>query len=395
MRGYQLAYQLDRLNVEGKRFADSAEGEGVEATALRTWLADVSDVLKTVLPADSALLDEIKPIRAGLIDTAERLPAEQTRSVMRKVLEILDRAREINVLQSSKPESRDLEREIRSIFIESYVRSPWFYIPIVVLGIAAVFAVTGVVQIQGAAIDFRQTAATEIKRVTKETKERADSAKATIAQSEEEVTRDLSKGVSTLIETERKRVSTKLDGFVEDLKKEKAPGLERTLSAIAETANAVKTKGNEATKTIETLTASTVPKLIRDLESYAQTEEKRVSKELDQFLEEQKKQVAPALALRMATISRSVDDLGAVIGPLENQLMALQRDLSPLVRAFEQSRSSDRGVLTEVSEILQKSSLYLKIVIGVSLAAILASLLALFLVVWFRPAKPVGPSGKN
>lgn len=198
---HKLAKQLDNLLQEGKEIITTTEND-VDGRTLRLWFASVSDILKLILPVESALLSEFNKIVKDMDKHNGSFSKDEANNIIDTTSQIFNRVRKINLLRSNKSDSQELEHEMRLIINEPHFKRRLFYLPVIVLVIAAGFAITGVLQIRNVKVDLRKLTSDAVEHVKKDINIQI---------------KDINKDIDIFVKDEKKKISTTVNKHIREL----------------------------------------------------------------------------------------------------------------------------------------------------------------------------------
>lgn len=222
MFSYSLNERMEQLLKDGNQLLEKSEEQDNPAFAIRIWLAAVSDTLKPRLRDGSTLLDELKKVQQSITDGDENYNRKQLEKIVLNTTCILEYARKLPQPDETsselyKAERNRLEREIRYFISEQFLSSWWFRIPVAILALAVVFAVTGAIQIQGYAISVQDITDKAIERARQDIQAQAEG---------------IISGLQAHSEAEKNRITAAANNHIETLKQQETPDVDRALSGI-------------------------------------------------------------------------------------------------------------------------------------------------------------------
>ena len=259
MFDHSLDSKLAQLRKDGHLLLKRSSEQDNEVFPVNVWLAATNDLLKLTLPEESALLDEFKKIRGP---ETENYTRKQLEEIVTKVTHILEYAQlrlpefyHSEAYSKFKEAERErLDHEIYNIINKRYFNSWWFRLPIALLALAVIFAITGAIQIQGYALSVQDITDKAIER-----------AKQDINAQTEVIISDL----RAHTEAEKNRITGAANNQIESLKQEKAPDADKALSEITAKIDNLDSRLKPLEGNIDNLEDRVVP-LERALEAISQ-----------------------------------------------------------------------------------------------------------------------------
>lgn len=227
-------YKLDRLAMDGEELLSPDEGAHLKSGSVSVWLAGVSDILKRVLPKDSSLLKSLPKLENDEFPMSEDNTKKEMQATVEKTLQIIQYAKLSltepieNSLERHKQEleakRKEIEREINNNILDGYFKSWAFRIPIGILVIAIIFAITGAIQIQQYSLNVQDITDRAIERARQDI----------LTQTEL-----INSNLNALTESEQNRIKESVTAHIENLVDERAPEADSMLTEFSGRASAI------------------------------------------------------------------------------------------------------------------------------------------------------------
>ena len=259
MDKHLIAKRLDSLYSDGKRLL-SLDASAIKPGELTIWYASALDTLSLFLEADSELIRALKEVR-------DRPSDPHPAKLSQEGLLVLRAASEVNRLRRGDDLVGDLRRDIQTIIGDIYVKSWWFYGPVGILFMAALFAVAGIVQLRETRINVREEAESALRNaktsidehrvnversidaIGKQAESKADEAK-------QNVEKRMELQLQTTLEEAKTRINNAANNHFESIKRERTPNLESGLVAAQVKLADVEKRLESVQKQVSTLESS-------------------------------------------------------------------------------------------------------------------------------------------
>jgi vacuolar-type H+-ATPase subunit H len=315
---------LEQLQSEAKLLLREGDRDGTRdsgfSDSVAAWYAAVSDVLTLSLPESSRLLESLKQswdrytgkgsdneagTRRLIVDGHETTDSQGNPSkLVERCLPIISQARRYILSRPlTADEEKDIRREIRAAITETYLsfKSWWFYIPSVILVIAAVFVVTGAINIKNYRLDIGE--------LEKSAKERID----------DQVNRALGDG--------KRRLNSQVDAALDDAQTR----INEQKKALAKNDAQIKALSDQVGKAIEDAKNTTTSELNARLGTFISQRETDIGSVTRNKIKQIEDSVIPDgraqiedMRTRLAKIAGQLSDLEGRAGTLEGRAKRLE-----------------------------------------------------------------------
>jgi len=323
---YAIDHWLARLMQEGETLREKGSEE-----EKKIWLATASGTLAFFLPKDSPIVNALNEIR----DAESQTGPEAIQ--LGRAVQLLQVAAEFNRMRRDDQTVATLREDLRSVMGETFLKSPWFYIGIVILTAAFGLAVLGVIQIKGYKIDAEQEVINAQSRINRQ----LESVQKTIGEIGERATKSA--------DAARQVVETKLDS---------------QLATYVTT-----TKGRIGKKAEEYLGS------LKDTKTNA---EQRIDKEAVKYLENLKRTKTPELESSLITLNQSRADLQNRIEKLQQDTLFLKGRVDELTEGLKRLHVAAKASPFErLSIFLNRSRYFVLLEVVITGLALLFSIIVL------------------
>jgi phage shock protein A len=117
-----------------------------------------------------------------------------------------------------------------------------------------------------------------------------------------------------------------------------------------------------------------------DLGDHEARERQRIEVEVDQYIEDMKRQLAPDLEESLSQVTKRTNELGSKVDLLQKRVNDLESQTVILADAVEVLNLPDRGILEKASTILNQYTVGVIVLLTISMFTSLAT----FVVILFR-----------
>lgn len=210
---------LDDVTSEGKALI--GQNNPQKATA---WYMRAKNAFAIAFPADSEL--------RRALDACEKAASSAggTNYVSPEAVDVAKIASQQEFLSNGERSVSELQRDVALIIHETFLRSPWVKVPVVILLAAVGFAIGGVIQLANINVDINKRADSSLKNVEQQIEQKKqDTAKSLTRiadDARDQVSKALNAELKTHVDVTKKSISEAADSYVKELRAQKTPDLE-------------------------------------------------------------------------------------------------------------------------------------------------------------------------
>lgn len=307
MDKHVIAARLDRLISDGDYFGGTPATTDAQDDRVAIWFARALDTVTLFLPENSAVVRMLSDAR----DQSKNL-----RRISPEAVQIVRIASEYNRDRRGDDLLDDLRQDVHAVITDIYRKSWWFYVPIALLAAAAIFAISGVIQLRDTKVDVRAEAAAALQRAKDSIDQQQRSAEAAIALSgtrakaaaedaKQEVERRLERELQTYVADQRQRIATATDQQIELLKRERAPNIDSALGMYQARIDGLQTRVKQVDQRLDRLDSSS-DELQRGFQRLDASAKAGTLNRLSVFLNRSRRYVAAELIITSIALLASV-----------------------------------------------------------------------------------------